>query len=134
MVKKTFLLAILTKTVARVISSQNLKVYITTVTLKHLYDKRPAEEFDVIIRCLHQVVRYPKELYENKPGKRGQFCFIKKIRGEKYFCSIERSEEKDDPDGETEKFYAASAFRLRDENYLKGYKLVWSWKDDTPSS
>lgn len=133
-VQKTFLIAILTKAVARELSSENLKVYITTVALKHLYDKRPAEEFDSIIQGLHQVLRYPNQIYENKPGKRGQWCFVKNVRGEKYFSAVEKVEEKDDPDGEVEKFYVATALRIRDENYLKGYKLVWSWRDDNPSS
>lgn len=133
-VKKTFLLTLLTKAVARAISTENLKVYITTIALKHMYDKRPAEEYDSILRYTHQIIRYPNKIYENKPGKRGAWCFVKKIRGEKYFCSIEKVREEDPSDDEKEKLYLVTTLRIRDDNYLKGYKLVWSWRGDEPSS
>jgi len=35
------------------------KVYLNTRVLKHLYDKRPAEEFDLMTKILIDVVQYP---------------------------------------------------------------------------
>jgi hypothetical protein len=45
---EVFLLVIMTKAVAEAILARGLKVYITTVALKHMYDKKPTEEFDAI--------------------------------------------------------------------------------------
>ena len=42
------------------------RVYITTNCLKHIYDKRPAEEFDFLIDYAHKVVKYPDLIYKNK--------------------------------------------------------------------
>ena len=42
------------------------KVYLNTRVLKHLYDKRPAEEFDLMIETLIDVVKYPNKIYKNK--------------------------------------------------------------------
>lgn len=101
-----------------------MRVYVSTRMLKHLYDSRPAEEFVSIIENLHTIVKYPDEIYENKTGKRGDFCFVKELKGERYIASIEITERKD------KKIFVATAFRLRKENYLKNYKLLWSWRDD----
>ena len=110
------------------------RVYITTKVIKHLYDSKPAEEFDVIIHNLPAIVKYPQHIYENKGGKRGSLCFIKEIKGIIYFCSIEKTDDIDPNDGNSGMNYAVTAYRLRKENYLKDYKLLWSWKGDIPSS
>lgn len=101
------------------------KVYITTKVLKHMYDKRPAQEYDFILTNLESVVTFPDHVYKNKDPKRGDYCFVKKIEEEKYFCALETG---------NEEIYIVTVFKLRKENYLKNYELLWSWKDGEPSS
>jgi len=98
-------------------------VYITSRCLKHLFDKKPAEEFLFILKHLREIVRYPDQIYLNFDEKRGEFCFIKKIGDSKYLCSIE---------SEKEEIQVATAFRLRDENYIKKYTLLWDWGNGAP--
>ncbi|MBU2545173.1 hypothetical protein KKC65_01805 [Patescibacteria group bacterium] len=92
---------------------------------KTCYDKKPAEQYDFIIRNLHTIVKYPDSIYKNKDGKRGDFCLVKELKNKKYLCSIE-----DKGMGEIS---IATAFRT-DDKYLGKYELLWSWKDGTPSS
>ena len=102
------------------------KVYVTTRAIKHLYDKKPAEEYDFAIDHIHKVVRYPDHIYENKNSKKGQFIFSKKIKGENWLCSIEQ---KDD-----DALEIVTCFRIRKESYLDNYKLLWSWEAGNPPS
>ncbi len=105
---------------------ENKKVYITSVCLKHLYDKKPAEEFDFLVNYLYKIVMHPDTIYKNKDPKRGDFCFRKKLLENEYLCSIEVVE-----NGE---LFIATAFRLRKESYLNSYELLWNWRDGNPSS
>jgi hypothetical protein len=117
-----------TNTVGRCVNNHVVcghKVHITTRALKHLYDKKPAEEFDFIVDNLHKVVKYPDNIYKNKNPKRGNLCFTKTLNGNIYFCSLEVSEEE---------MYVVTCFRIRKESYLNDYELLWSWRDDNPSS
>lgn len=106
------------------------KVYINTRVLKHLYDKKPAEEFHFMLDNLHVVIKHPNKIYKNKDGKRGDYCLLKSIGSEKYICSLEVVK----ADGEEEKLMIATAFRVRKDSYLNSYELLWSWRDDIPSS
>jgi hypothetical protein len=103
------------------------KVFVTTRMLKHIYDKRPAEEFFCIINLMHKIIKYPDNVYKNKDAKRGDFGFVKKIKGESYFSSLELVDE-------DKKIYVATTFRLRKKNYLNSYNLLWNWRDGKPSS
>ena len=110
------------------INKKTKKVYITTRAVKHLFDKKPAEEFLFLIENLHKVVKYPDKIYKNKPGKRGEHCLVKKIGNVSYLCSIEiilSSEH-------NQEIQIATVFRLRDDSYIKKYTLLWSWGDDIP--
>lgn len=113
---------------------QTQKVYITTRAVKHLYDKKPAEEYFFLIENLYKLVKVPDRIYENKNSKRGSFCLVKHIKGNYYLCSIETTRRVTEMGEEIEENYVATAFRVREENYLKNYKLLWSWKDGNPSS
>ena len=129
----------LTKIVQKELSFPTNRVYLTTRSLKHLYDKRTAEEFDYITENLPSLVKFPARIYKNKDGKTGGFCFYKEDLGEIYFCIIESNSDTNPIDGEIGMNYVVSAYRLSEketkrENYLAGYELLWSWKDDTPSS
>jgi len=116
----------LTNSVVRGLNISESKVYVTSRMVKHLFDHKPAEEFHFIIDFLHKVVKYPDKIFQNKSGKRGGFCFVKKIKNNNYLCSIEIVQ--------NEGLFVATAFRLRKQSYLDNYKLMWSWKGDNPSS
>jgi len=118
------------------------RVYVTSRALKHLFDKKPAEEFFFLIDNLRKIVKYPDQIYKNKTSKRGEYCLVKMIGGSDYFCSIEivkfppavfglseLGTSKYDENGETEEIQIATAFRLRDNNYIKTYTLLWSWEN-----
>jgi hypothetical protein len=106
------------------------RVYVTTKSLKHLYDVRPAEEFDFIVSNIDSFILKPMKIYEDKAGKTGSVCFYKEIGEEAYFCILEVT---------PKSTHIVSAYRLSEvlekrKNYLAGYKLIWSWKVDLPSS
>lgn len=100
------------------------KIYISTRVIKHIYDKRTAEEFDFLARNLHLVFRFPDQVYENKSSKRGQYVFVKTIKDQLYFASLEY----------TTRLEVVTTFRIRKLSYLNNYQLMWSWRDDTSSS
>jgi len=117
----------LTKAVLAGINLEMIKVYITTRVIKHLYDKRPAQEFDLILKKAYNIIREPDEIYKNLDPKRGEYGFVKKIGNQLFFCSIEIEK----GDG----LAVATIFKLsKPESYLKNYKSLWRWKDGTPSS
>jgi hypothetical protein len=126
----------LTRVVVKEGAFASHKVYITTRTLKHIYDSKPAEEFDSIVRKLYFLVKYPDYIYDEKSGKRGSLCFVKIFQGVKYLCAIEKTDDCNPEDGMKGTNYVVTAFRLRakKEKYLNNYKLLWSWKGDIPSS
>lgn len=142
--RKIFL-CYLTKAVLHGISITNNSggVYATSQCLKHLFDKKPAEEFFFIIDNLHKVVKYPDKIYRNRDGKRGEFCLIKRIGDFEYLCSIEIVKLSSatinqslpglsnfQRGGDIEEIQIATAFRLRDEDYIKKYTHLWSWEGD----
>lgn len=107
------------------------RVYISTRVLKHIYDKRPAEEFDFLLENVHSVVKYPKQIYLNKSGKKGNFCFVSDLKNKKYICSIEVKKDENDNHSHCE---IVTFFRIQKENYLENYELLWEWKGGKPSS
>ena len=118
----------LTREVERVLDLTESTVYARTIPLKHMYDKKPAEEFDFVIDNIHKVVKHPSHIYKNKNPKRGDFCFIKKLNGEWYLCSLELIK------GNQGKMMIVTAFRLRKTSYLNSFDLLWSWGDGAPPS
>jgi len=124
---KVVVLCHLTNQVNKVILDKSglSRVYISTKMIKHLYDKKPAEEFDFIIDNLHKIIKYPNYIYKNKKEKRGDWCFVKKIKNELYISSLEREEEI---------LEIVTVFRIRKEKYLENFELLWSWEDDRSPS
>jgi len=130
------------------IDSSIKSVYVTSRCVKHLYDKKPAEEFSFIINHLHKIVKYPDEIYKNLTGKRGDFCFVKMLKNEKYFCTIEIIKIPSSVCGVAElgagelgvssareEIHIATAFRLRKEKYekyIKNYTFLWDWGNGNP--
>lgn len=121
---ETVFLCQMTKVVMRQLKLEDGSVYINTRALKHLYDKKPAEEFDFLICNLHTIAKYPDCIYKNKDSKRGEICFTKKLKDSNYICSLEISEQ----------VFIVTAFRIRDEKYMKNYESLWSWEDDKSPS
>ncbi len=131
---KTILLCNATKAVAKACSLKFVKIYINTKVLKHLYDKKPAEEFDFIIHNVHTIAKYPDHIYKNKESKRGSFIFVKELKKDKYLCSIEIVDNCIINEVMEDVNFIATSYRIRDEKYLKKYELMWSWKGGRPSS
>jgi hypothetical protein len=120
----------ITKKTKRAIGSNNRRIYIRTFALKHLYDKRPAEEFDFVIDHLAIIIGTPNNLYRNKTNKTGGFCITKRIDNDYYIAVIEvfsRNTTK-------EEIQIVTAFRIRDKKYLRDYELLRSWRDGAHSS
>ena len=124
------LLCNLTNAVVRGIDCKCVKVYIGTRALKHVYDKRPAEEFDFLLEHVWKITRYPDKIYRNKGGKRGDFIFVKRIKNASYICSLQEIAK----EGMEARCEIATFFRSRKENYLFSYDLLWEWKGGEPSS
>ena len=119
-------LCIVTKKVAEVLGfHKRLTVSVSTRALKHMYDKKPAEEFSCILEAMAKVIRYPKEVYKNRSNKKGSYCFLGEYKNSEYICSIEIVND----EGEV-----VTCFRKRDAKYLREYILLWSREVDDPPS
>lgn len=120
------LLCTLPMAVAKGLSMNQYKVYLTSRALKHLYDAKPAEEFDFVCTNMFSLIRFPDAVYKNKQSKRGEYVFIKKIQENTYFSSLEVVNDRE--------LDVVTSFQVRKERYLNGYELLWSWEADTPPS
>lgn len=130
--QKRIFLCSLTQAVHRTLVDEGClspKVYITTKSVKHLYDKKPAQEYDFLLAYGHRCVKYPDRIYRNKSNKTGTVCFVKEIKNNLLFCSMELVES----DGQTG-YEIVTLFIVRKERYLDGYELLWEWKGGDPSS
>ncbi len=107
------------------------KVYIKTRMIKHLYDKKPAQEYDFIIKNLHTMVKYPDKIYNNRDSKTGDYCFTKLMGGVNYLVSLEVEKQFD---GLDDVLFIVTSFQLKKENYITKYDLLWSWKGGESSS
>lgn len=112
------------------VGAKDLRVYITTKSLKHMYDVRPAQEFDFLISNIEIAINHPQKIYKNKEGKTGNICLYSEFKKNACFYIL---------DTKLSSIHIISAYRLSEvlqkrENYLSGYKLLWSWKGDLPSS
>lgn len=128
------LLCHLTAAVVKGVPLSCNRVYLNTRVLKHVYDKRPAEEYDFLIRNIKNIIRYPDKVYRNKTGKRGDFCFVKDLKNSKVFVSLEPiianiSNEKIVTHCEIVTF-----FRVTNDSYLANYELLWEWRSGVSSS
>jgi hypothetical protein len=104
------------------------RVYLSTRSLKHVYDKRPAEEFDKCISLINIAIKSYSYIYDNssKSGKRGDIMIVlKDVDGVLYSVILEKKEKT---------YNVVTFFRVRKEDYLSSYKLVWSREVGTPLS
>src|SRR3989344_9240926 len=114
------LLCNLTHAVAKGINSKCIRVHIGSRVLKHVYDKRPAEEFDFLVGNVHQIAKYPDHIYRNKDKKKGDFIFVKKIKNKTYVCSLQEIMREED----SRRCEVVTFFRIRKDNYLASYELL----------
>lgn len=112
------------------VGAKDSRVYVTTKSLKHMYDARLAQEFDFIIANIEFVINDPQRIYKNKEGKTGDVCLYCELEGNAYFYIL------DNGSGQVRivSAYRLSAVEEKRRNYLSGYKLLWSRKGDLPSS
>ena len=123
------LLCHLTAAVAKGVGTECTKVYINSRVVKHIYDKRPAQEFDFLISQAEHIVKYPDYIYKNKSGKRGSFCFVKKVNNELWIVSIEIIQQK-----EIESHCEVVTFFRTNPEYLESFELLWKWEVGIPPS
>lgn len=127
----TIVACTLTGVVQRVAEVTSPKVYLSTRALKHLYDKRPAEEYEFLLQHGWRTIHLPDEIYYNRSSKRGDLLFVKAINNHRYLCSAERVV---DPLNQNDSLHIATMFRINKQSYLRDYSLLWSWRGGTPSS
>jgi hypothetical protein len=108
---------------------QSIKLYVSSKTMKHLYDKRPGWEYDFILVNLRHLVKYPDRIHRNAESKRGTFLFVKNIKGFLFMASVE--EEPNDANETVLKI--ATAYHV-EEKYLKKFPILWTWRDGISSS
>jgi len=113
------LLCHLGKWVRNILRVTEYKIYIKTRVLKHLYDRRNAQEYDFILENLMTIVKSPDKLYLNKSEKRGEFVFYKNINNRGILCSIQKNETDDS-------FDIVTAFTGKDlTSYLKNFEILY---------
>lgn len=110
------------KELQQVIGSRNNKVFISTRSLKHIYDrhifdKKTPKDFYLIINNVNNIVCNPDRIYLNEETKRGDFIFVKKINNNMYACILEIIDE--------EKIEIVSIYTTG-EKYLDKFILLWS--------
>lgn len=101
-------------------------INVSSRMLKHVYDKRPAEEYDFFLFFMSVILNYPDFIYKNKVGVKGDLIFIKIFEDIKHMISVEFTE--------TDTLDVVTFFRVYKENYLKNCELLWRRKDGVPSS
>ena len=108
----------LSEKISQCINLPIAKVYISTKTLKHLYDKRSAQEYDCLLGNMPAIVKYPDLLYRNKREKSGDYIFVKAVNGYSYMCSVKYIQT-----NECNKLNIITAFSVKPE-YMKDFKLL----------
>jgi hypothetical protein len=123
-IEKLLLCAVSTNLVKVLGFKKRMSASISTLSLKHMYDKKPAEEFDCILKALVTIIQYPLLVYKNTDYKRGTYCLVGMYKQREYVCSIQIVENE---------AQVVTCFRKRDEKYLNKYILLWSREVDSPS-
>jgi hypothetical protein len=106
--------------IAKIIGVNFRKVFISSKSLKHIYDrhifdKDCPDDFYIILNNLKSFINRPDAIYYNKLGKRGDLIFVKKIKNSLYMCSIEINEE----------IEIVSAY-ITGPKYIEKFVLLWS--------
>jgi len=117
---KTISLCKLTNIIAESLNFSSKTVFLKTKVLKHMYDKRPAQEYDFLLRNLVKIVKYPDIIYKNMDHNRGNKCFAKTINNITYFVPLEEVKG-------LEANYIVTAFKV-EEDYIKKFEALWNWE------
>lgn len=104
---------------------ENIMVYLNTRVMKHLYDKRTAVIYFLLLQNLEHLIFYPNKIYENGFGKRKSLIFVKQIKKELLAVVLEKIQE------EKNKIFVITAFET-DEKYLEKFKLLWKRRAASP--
>lgn len=112
-----FYVARLTTNQVNMLGASSAIVLISTRTLKHMYDKRTAREYDLIINQLYAIIQIPDMIVTN-PEHHGAFGFVKKINDKNYFVSLEISQRYN---------YVVTCFPV-DAKYLSNKKIIQDWR------
>ena len=128
---KTFKVGVLKENIFMTIPSlSNRNVYISTLSLMHIYERRGAVLENAIVPYFNALISFPDGVYVNKAGKnkRGQILFAKKI--ERHYLvavleivSIQRRT-----------VCQVVTILVCDYNYLRNLKCLWNGRTATPSS
>jgi hypothetical protein len=98
-------------------------IYISTRSLKHVYDKRPSvaiEYLDILYDALSQ----PDLILFGKSSGKADFIFCKKLREDKWLvCPIGISYKKN------KRFLFCFTFFPARQNYIKKSAILWSRED-----
>lgn len=96
------------------------KVYISTKSLKHAYDRRPDFTVDYLDE-IYRTMKDPDYITENTIGKKGSFIFFKRMRRKKFLgCPVEISIK-----NKKEALFCVSFFPTK-ESYIKKSSVLWS--------
>jgi len=121
----------LTRTVQDALALPVNKIYLTSIALKHTYDKRDPMEYDFLIQNMKLVVHLPEKIYKNLKSKTGDYCFVKTVKKVTLMVALEDCQDTELGIGT----YVVTGFRVKKpQNYFKQYTLVWSWEDGSPPS
>ena len=116
--------------IADIFEMSDRNIWANTRALKHIYDKRTAEEFDFICGDLSEMFHDPDAVYRNKTDKRGHFGILKRYGDLSYFVSVELMSS----DLKKPVMELVTVFRTRDRRYLNDYDLLWSRRDGATRS
>lgn len=100
----------------------NENVYLNTRVMKHLYDKRTAVVYFLLLKNMNQIVFKPDLVYQNNSQKKGSLIFTKLIKKELLAVIMESQEGK---------VFIVTAFET-DEKYLEKFKLIWKRRAASP--
>ena len=101
-------------------------VHISTRVMKHVYDKRPAQEYDTALYHLRSAIKYPDYIFKNKQGKRGDVCFVARVKDRLLWCPVEESKDKNN-----HPILEVVTFFLAQYKYANNYTLLWGRGDGT---
>lgn len=129
-IPEMYLIGHLTNEVSTVIAAQTTRIHIRSIALKHIYEKRNAYEYDVLINNISTIIKFPDSLYENDDAKKADFILVKQIDGALYACVIKQNAH---PETGQDVAVVITAFKTT-ARYLAKFELIQSWKGGTPSS
>jgi hypothetical protein len=99
------------------------EVWVNTKVLKHIYDDHNPQHKD-IIKNLDLIMREPKAVYRNKPGKEGKYLFLRDIN-RKAYCAVVDVVDEDS----SELLAVRTCFYIsKPRKYLRGFECIWEYE------